>query len=166
MSTWKIVLLVSALGAVSIHGFASEVRPEQRLRSASVFAFGGIGFAGLPAAGETALRELVKGEDSLALLESVFGNGTPEAKCYVLVGLRTIAPAAFEKYATLFRMNPPERVFTMSGCLAGMSSGLAILADIEARRYSVHIVPKKANKAPELTTTSVTSPAAQETRQP
>lgn len=115
---------------------------EKSLRTATVFAFGGVGVAGSPAPGEVALRELVKRDDVVPLLESVLENGTPEAKCYALAALHAVAPRAFYRHAGELRTRGPEPVRTMSGCLVGTSSNLAIIDEIEAGRYAVYIGTK------------------------
>ena len=158
MKTWLLLLIVSA--ATAAEGVRDQARTEEQLRSVPFFAFGAIGFAGLPAPGEVALRELLTHDDATMRLETLLESGSAEAKCYALVGLRALDPAKFEQYAARFRASPPARVLTMSACFVATKSGLAILADIEAGRHAVWSPPKKPNKAPEPTPGTVTPRAS------
>lgn len=147
VKTLRLGLLLLACVAMLAAGLRGA-SPDERLRKADVFSFGGVGFAGITASGEIALREIMMSKDAVARLEALLDGGTPEAKCYALAGLQALAPEKFATQAAKLREKPPERVHVMHGCLAESTSSAALLAKIESKTYLVHFAQVQPNKKP------------------
>ena len=121
MFTTSISVLVCGLAVLTCEMAATaeekaEVPVEvQTLSKATIFAFGGVGFAGSISAGEKQYRKVMEMPQPLPWLRLIAVSGTPEAKLYALCGIHTLDKGAFEAHVALLKKANPT-VNTMSGC--------------------------------------------------
>ena len=66
----------------------SENTAARDLAAAKLFAFGGVGAAGIMSQGERNLRTVLGQSDASQQLQAALGHATPAGKLYILVGLR------------------------------------------------------------------------------
>jgi hypothetical protein len=105
-----------------------------RLAKAGLFAFGGVGFAGVTSAGETDYSVILARPNPEADLERLFAIGTPAAKCYALVGIRHFHPEKFEELATALAKSN-RKVLTGHGCLMSREPVARLVDSIRAGGY-------------------------------
>ena len=97
---------------------AEPVAPKtayEELVHVRMFAFGPVSYGGYTSPGEIAFRSIMGTSNALQVLSRVLTNGTPEAKPYVLCGIRQLAPETFENAAKLLVTSNPK-VEMMRGC--------------------------------------------------
>jgi hypothetical protein len=133
ISLW---LFVTCLSIASV-AQAVETRDSvmNRLANVEVFAFGGVGFAGITSPGEKDYRLILADPAAETAFEKLFAIGNPQAKCYALAGLRQLNPEKFKALSASLRSSKIE-VSTMRGCIMRHERMTAVLADIQAGNYS------------------------------
>lgn len=136
----RIVLAFLLLAGVLSRADAEQVsKPEvAQLAKVTMFAFGGVGFAGAKSAGEMAYGAIMSRPSREALLEEVFAIGTAEAKLYALVGLHNLNKARFEVLAAEMRSSK-EPVNTAMGCIIYRTTVGAVIQRIDAGRYARYV---------------------------
>lgn len=95
---FALLLSISVAGAQD-----STAAALDRLAKVSIFAFGGVGYAGVRSRGEAAYRIVLARPSALADFERLLTSGTPEARLYALVGIRTLELKRFDKVVRPFR---------------------------------------------------------------
>lgn len=119
---------------------ATTVLPSDALKQlASIrdFAFGGIGVAGVTSEGELAFREVLKRGTAEADFTALLDSGNAQARCYALVGLHVLNPAACASAAKRFA-HDKTAVSTIGGCIIMTQSMASVVANITAGRYDRH----------------------------
>lgn len=118
LTTLTLLLLCCIAGAQTAQSSA-----QKSLSAAKLFALGGIGYAGEISQGERDFWVLLDQppDRALAAFEEVFNRGTPEAKCYALVGIRKLNPAHFHQLL-LSIAEHSDTVRTADGCLFDQST--------------------------------------------
>jgi hypothetical protein len=119
----NVIRLIFFLFFTGTAAFAAEAAKAptaaaEDLKHVSVFAFGGVGFAGTTSLGEKEFR-VIFSQDSLTALhqfEDIYANGNVEARCYALVALRRLNPARFQQLVSEQAASDAS-VRTMRGCL-------------------------------------------------
>jgi hypothetical protein len=101
--------------------FAVPVEPDAsaiRLSRTEVFAFGGIGVAGVTSHGEEDFRFILSHERSVALaaFEKLYANGNPQGKSYALSGIRKLSPSKFKQLLSDSKLATGD-VTVMRGCI-------------------------------------------------
>jgi len=114
--------------------FRSAQNAGERLCSVNVFAFGGIGVAGVMSDGEGAYRYIWTCPEASAIFTSVLEEGTPAAKLYALCGLRTLEPDLFSQHARKLSKENPV-VTTLQGCIGDHKKAATIVRRIRRGRY-------------------------------
>ncbi|HEX2919425.1 MAG TPA: hypothetical protein VHN81_12970 [Edaphobacter sp.] len=88
------------------------------LTKINLFAFGGVGFASRISDGERDFRVVMEKprDEALQTMETVFANGTVEAKSYALAGIHALSP---ERFNALYPSvaHSPKKVHRMQGCI-------------------------------------------------
>ncbi len=107
----------------------------ERLAKVEIFAFGGVGYAGVPSSGEKDYRTILAGPSALADSDRLYSSGNLQAKCYALVGIRKLNPQRFTELAQSLR-GSKEQVATMHGCIMSQELLGVILKQIESDKYS------------------------------
>lgn len=131
------VLLTStlALAGGKPENFDKEANEAvQILKKESLFAVGGIGFAGKMSSGEAALRTLLKHKQGVPAFQYLLKNAGRVGQLYALIGLKMTAPAEYAKVAPTYR-NSKERIETMSGCIKGNDEISEIVGYIDKDTY-------------------------------
>ena len=133
---WTALLLFGLFTQANdgIHQQAPESTAEARLTTVKLFAFGGIGFAGVRSRGEQDYREVMSRPDRLHILERVLDAGTPEAKAFALVGIYRLRRDRFLSLASSLRASKDE-VRTARGCIIGRTTLGKLVQDIAAGTY-------------------------------
>jgi hypothetical protein len=106
----------------------------QTLKTASVFALGGVGFAGTTSDTEKALRVLLAQRDAVPALEALLKEARLEGKLYALLGLKWKDERAFRKTASEYR-SVAARATTMRGCIQAERPAAELVKEIEQGRY-------------------------------
>lgn len=122
--------------AAALTGSADEIAPVvKRLADVDLFAFGGVGFANVISQGEQDFEAILAHPSSESDFAKVFAAGTPEAKCYALVGLQRTNLAKFQQLSASLRSSK-KQVSTMRGCIMSHSSLGEVVKQIEAGSFS------------------------------
>ena len=129
-----LLLGLSLMVIASAVAGAEDTSAYNKLRSASQFAAGPVGFAGVTSDGEAALHDLLSRPDASADLRKLLSEATLEGQLYALWGLAVAGDADFsqlsEKYAT-----DGTEVNTMNGCVGGREAVSAIVKRIRDGKY-------------------------------
>jgi hypothetical protein len=104
----------------------------KRLASIDVFAFGGIGFAGVISKGETDYKFVLSQPPAVAVaaFEQLYAHGNPQGKAYALAGLKKLDPDRFHELISSIDLSK-EKVITMHGCILSREYLRAIAAGME-----------------------------------
>ena len=117
---------------------AGGTASEGTLATVTMFAFGGVGFAGSQSPGEKDYHAIMSRPNSLEILERLLGSATPEAKSYALVGIYKLNRARFEVLATT--LQPSKVAVHMGrGCILSQTTLGAIVQSIEAGTYKQYL---------------------------
>jgi len=129
--------LIAFLGSVA---FSQETHSVamQRIENANVFAFGGIGYAGVTSQGENDFRVILSQPASVAEadFERIYTSGNSEAKSYALAGIRELDRARFKELLESLR-GSNEKVVTMEGCIVEDRPLLRVAQDINSGQYDL-----------------------------
>jgi hypothetical protein len=109
-----------------------------RLAKVDIFAFGGIGYAGMISRGERDYRVIFSRTSAEADFERLFVVGNAQAKAYALVGIRALDQKRFTQISQPLR-DSTEEVITESGCIVEhqpFGGLLKLIAADEFSRYS------------------------------
>ena len=132
--TTLLLFSVEARCADPVTASVSIPQATERLKKATIFAFGGVGFAGTMSDEETAFHVICSSTDASALFSTIYSQGTDEAKLYALSGLHRLDKGSFDALAkALDEKNP--KVMTMSGCLVIPRDAADVVAGIDAGTY-------------------------------
>ena len=116
----------------------SENTNARALAAAKLFAFGGIGVAGLMSEGERNLRSVLERSDASQQLQAALTHATPAGKLYILVGLRRCDRAAYQKiFDSLSR--PNDDVEVARGCMISRESFRQLLSQIQDGQFDDYL---------------------------
>ena len=88
------------------------------MKSARIFAIGGIGYAGVITDEETAFNALCKAPDAAEQFRRLLREATIEGQMYALLGLRQVGASDYKTQADRYRRST-RKVNTGSGCEIG-----------------------------------------------
>lgn len=110
------------------------------LSKTSVFAFGGVGFAGVTSQGEKDFRTVVHQPPNVALatFEEIYAAGNPEAKGYALAGIRKLDEKRFTELLHSLD-GSKEPVITMRGCIMEKQTMGDVAKEIESGSFDFWI---------------------------
>jgi len=123
-----------------------KVSPSlERLATAEVFAFGGVGFAGQTSPGERDFKIVLAQSKDIALesFEKLYVSATAQGRRYALAGIRKFNPDRF-KELMLSIWDSKEPLRTMSGCIIETRALGAVAVELESGDYDSWI--ERANK--------------------
>lgn len=121
--------------AIGTRSFAEQADPiVTRMAHVNVFAFGGVGFAGVMSEGETDFKSLLARPTASADFERVFAIGNLEAKAYALVAMHSLNPKKFKALSDSLRIQN-EKVIIMQGCILSSKAMNLIVIAIESGTY-------------------------------
>ena len=140
MKAFAIVLIASIVLAqfgVSL-AVASQNSAAGDLAAAKMFAFGGVGAAGIMSEGERNLRAVLGQSDASQQLQAALAQATPAGKLYILVGLRRCDPAAYQRVIdSVARSN--DDVEIARGCMITREPFRQLLSQIRDGRFDDYL---------------------------
>jgi len=112
----------------------------QSMMKTSVFAFGGVGFAGKTSQGELDFRVIQSQPSAIALngFEKIFAGGDTEAKSYALLGIRQLDGKRFKELLQSLQ-GSQQKVVTMHGCILEKHSFMDIARAIDSGSYDGYL---------------------------
>jgi hypothetical protein len=117
---------------------ASENTNVRDLAAAKLFAFGGVGVAGLMSEGERNLRAVLERSDASQQLQGALAHATPAGELYILVGLRRCDRAAYQKiFGSVVRPNADVEV--ARGCMISREPFRQLLSQIQDGRFDDYL---------------------------
>ncbi|HEX9111680.1 MAG TPA: hypothetical protein VF845_09395 [Terriglobales bacterium] len=130
--------IVAALLLAAAVGQAEEPFDStfERLAKVDQFAFGPTGYAAVISQGEKDYQVILSRPSAIADFERLFSVGNLQAKCYALVGLRTLNRKRFYELSHSLR-DSKEEVVTQKGCIIFHKPLTDVLKRIEAGEYSM-----------------------------
>lgn len=140
MKAFSIVLIASTVLAqfgVSLAG-ASQNSAAGDLAAAKLFAFGGVGAAGIMSEGERNLRAVLGQSDASQRLQVAFAQATLAGKLYILVGLRRCDPAAYQRVVDSVA-RPNDDVEIARGCMISREPFRQLLSQIRDGRFDDYL---------------------------
>jgi hypothetical protein len=140
MKTLTIVLIASiALAQFGVSlAAASQNSAARDLAAAKLFAFGGVGAAGIMSEGERNLRGVLQQSDASQQLQGALVHATPAGELYILVGLRRCDRAAYQKiFDSLAR--PNDNVEVARGCMISREPFRQLLSQIQDGRFDDYL---------------------------
>jgi hypothetical protein len=130
--------IVLSQSGVSLTAASSENTAARDLAVAKLFAFGGVGAAGIMSQGERNLRAVLEQSDASQQLQSAFAQATPAGKLYILVGLRRCDPAAYQKIVDSVG-RPNDDVEIARGCMISREPFRELLSQIRDGRFDDYL---------------------------
>ena len=128
--------LITALLFSAVPQATQSVDPVyEHLAKVGIFAFGGVGFAGVTSSGEKDYRAILARPSAMGDFERIYSSGNLQAKCYALVGIRKLNAKRFKELVQPLRSSK-EQVATMHGCVIDGELLGAIIRQIETGKYS------------------------------
>jgi hypothetical protein len=140
MKAFAIVLIASIVLAqfgVSL-AVASQNSAAGDLAAAKMFAFGGVGAAGIMSEGERNLRAVLGQSDASQQLQAAFAQATPAGKLYILVGLRRCDPTAYQRVIDSVA-RPNDEVEIARGCMITREPFRQLLSQIRDGRFDDYL---------------------------
>ncbi|HYK24474.1 MAG TPA: hypothetical protein VEU75_07395 [Candidatus Acidoferrum sp.] len=116
----------------------SENTAARDLAAAKLFAFGGVGAAGIMSQGERNLRAVLGQSDASQQLQAALGHATPAGELYILVGLRRCDPAAYQKVIDSVA-RPNDDVEIARGCMLTREPFRQLLSQIRDGRFDDYL---------------------------
>ncbi|MGB9476601.1 MAG: hypothetical protein WCE87_16170 [Candidatus Udaeobacter sp.] len=117
---------------------ASENSAPRDLATEKLFAFGGIGVAGLMSQGERNLRTVLQKPDASQQLQGAVADATPAGKLYILVGLRRCDRAAYQKVLDSLA-GPNDNVEVARGCMITREPFRRLVSQIQDGRFDDYL---------------------------
>ena len=117
---------------------SSENTPAHDLAAAKLFAFGGIGVAGLMSEGGRNLRAVLERSDASQQLQGALAHATPAGELYILVGLRRCDRAAYQKVIDSVA-RPNVDVEIARGCMISREPFRQLLSQIQDARFDDYL---------------------------
>jgi hypothetical protein len=114
----------------------------QRMTAEGIFAFGGVGYAGVTSEGEKDFRQILTlpPEQATDAFEKLYAEGNSQAKSYALAGLRKLDRARFEELRASLESST-ARVQTMRGCIISDEPLREVAEDLAAGKYDSWMGP-------------------------
>jgi hypothetical protein len=117
---------------------AAAANASSQIEHASVFAVGGVGYAGTMSEGEKSLRAVLKQSDAAARLESLLPHASFAGELYILLGLRLRDRAAYKRVMARYAKQDGT-VETMRGCTVGRESFRDLVRQIDHGAFDAPI---------------------------
>jgi hypothetical protein len=111
--------LIALLLAIALTASAEDSKNYRVLKSARIFAIGGIRHEGAITAEETAFDVVCKEPDALQQFRRLLREATIEGQMYALLGLRQLHAPDYKAQADRYRKST-RQVNTGSGCEIGL----------------------------------------------
>ena len=132
-----VFLVLLALVGACAEDLSLDIRD---LAQVTKFAFGPGAKSGKISEGEKKFHDLYHNKFAVTYLESVFQQGTVEAKMYALVGLRHKAPQVYEQYARAnHALLRTQKVHAVLDGVSSKEDATHILKKIDAGDYDAYL---------------------------
>ena len=134
MKSWIAITLLW-VSAIAFSQDSTSVTP-QRISTARVFAFGGIGYAGITSEGEKDFKVIMSlpSAEAIVAFERLYATGNPQAKSYALAGIRKLDKTRFSDL--LVSIHTSElKVQTESGCILSQRPIREVAMDLNSGKY-------------------------------
>jgi hypothetical protein len=107
------------------------------LSKVDVFAFGGVGYAGVTSQGELDFRAIVSQPIPVALaaFEMLYVTGNPQAKAYAIVGFKKLDPNRYRELLS-FTKDSADQVAVMRGCIINREALAKVVQEIEKGEFA------------------------------
>jgi hypothetical protein len=138
-----LIALLSVRSLRATDGDYTYDKDVQTLLKTAYFGFGRIGMTPNITEGEAALKRIMKKEEAIKFLFPVFDHGTPEGKCYALIGFRLLAPTYFESSCKRIARWNDSTIKTVAGCIVGDAKLAEVVQAIREGRYDDEALGKK-----------------------
>jgi len=135
-----VLVLVRSFAGDTTHPESAQQAYEQ-LISVKIFAFGGVGYAGITSEGELCVREIASSTNGLKMFRSALAKGTTAAQLYALCGIRRCASSEFDAAAAPV-VTANRKVSTMAGCIMSEVSASNIVNHIKNGSYNLYFTDK------------------------
>lgn len=110
-----LTVIVVLTGGLCLRAAQAEETAYATVKSASHFAIGGVGVAGIVSQEELAMRQIRDGPQAEAQLRQLLREATPAGQMYALFALRQLGLADYEMLSATYRQSSTP-VPTISGC--------------------------------------------------
>ena len=137
----RIIVLITGIVLLQLGiltGTRSENSAARDLAGAKLFAFGGVGAAGIMSQGEQNLRAVLQQSDASQRLQAALGHATLAGELYILVGLRHCDPAAYQKVIDSVA-RPNDDVEIARGCMVSREPFRELLSQIRDGRFDDYL---------------------------
>ena len=134
MSLHRLLAVIAIFLLSCGRAMADDAGATKTLSEIPLFAFGGIGAAGITSHGEAAFRSVFAAESAEADFQRILKTGTPQAQCYSLVGLRIKNRPAYDEQVKRFATSK-QPVDTCAGCMPATLPMSSVVAGIERGYY-------------------------------
>ena len=128
----KLITLLTFVCIVSICGAAEEKSPVR------VFAFGGVGFAGITNEGEYRFSEAVRSKNPKAAFHRWYKKGKNVEKAYCMVGFYYFDREQYNELKKQYQ-GKGVSIHTMSGCLAETITLDRLMTRIEMEQFKLYL---------------------------
>lgn len=108
--------------------------PYEILKSAQIFAIGGIGYSGAISEEEKAFRSLLHQNNASEQCLALLSNATSEGQLFALLGLKLLDEGLFRQKAQPY-LESDATVTTMRGCIRNRESVAFIAGEIQEGSY-------------------------------
>jgi hypothetical protein len=122
-------------------GLAADKASAKELSETPLFAFGGIGYAGIISKGEVAFRNVLDSDSAVGDFREILKAGSPQGQCYALVGLRIKDRPAFDEEVKRF-LSSKQQVQTGAGCMISAQSMASVAGNIQKGNYDMQAKQK------------------------
>lgn len=135
--------LAFLLAMIMSHAFilAADKVGVKELSQTTLFAFGGIGIAGIVSPGEVAFRNVLDSGSAVADFREILKTGSPQGQCYALVGLRIKDRPAFDEEVKRF-LSSKQQVQTGAGCILSAQPMSSVAGNIRNGNYDAQAKEK------------------------
>ena len=108
----------------------------KRLSNVEIFAFGGVGYAGLTSEGEIDFKLVLAQPQPVALtaFEKLYATGNPQGKSYALSGIKKLNPSRFKDLLASVGASTDE-VEVERGCIVSHELLREVAKQIDRRKF-------------------------------
>lgn len=126
-------------GPAASPSFPVDATPPD-LTKVGIFAFGGVGIAGVTSEGERAFRQVLTAPDAAQQFAEMFAKARNAGKCYCLVALRELNPDQFSRLAAVAEaMDGRQNVRVMNGCIMSTDRLVEVVRGIRSGYFARYV---------------------------
>lgn len=141
MRQWIISIILLVASVVQAGDFIDS--SLSKLIQVDTFVFGAFGAAGVISEGEKDFRVLLSSPSAINYFEKLYVVGNPQAKCYALVGIRTLNPERFRKLSSELLADETQVMMSQGGCIVLNETMSSVVKGIARGDYDQDTLLKK-----------------------